>query len=78
MGKVIGVGAVITDSQEGRLLQSDATTEARVLLTELLQIAYSGRKTQEEALVLLSMQTPKQPVISVVSLCFASRARTTS
>ena len=31
----------------------------------ILEIAYSGRKTQEEALVLLGAQTSKQPVISV-------------
>ena len=76
MGKVINVGAVITDSQEGRLLQSDANTEAQEFLTEVLQIAYSGRETQDEALVLLGMQTPKQPVISVVSPRFASRTCT--
>ena len=42
-----------------RFLQSDATTEARELLTELLEIAYSGRKTQEEALALLGAQISK-------------------
>ena len=41
------------DSQERRLLQSDATTEAWELLTELLEIAYSSIKMQEEELVLL-------------------------
>ena len=46
-------GPIITDSRERRLLQSDATTEALELLTELLEIPYNGRKTQEEALVLL-------------------------
>ena len=69
-------GPIITDSREKRLLQSDATTEARELLTELLEIACSGRKTQEEAPVLLGAQTPKQPVIICRSPSFASRART--
>ena len=58
-------GPIITGSREGRLLQSDATTEARELLTELLEIAYSGRKTQEEVLVLLGAQISKTAVISV-------------
>ena len=69
-------GPIITDSRERRLLQSDATTEARELLTELLEIAYSGRKTQEEALVLLGTQISETASYICRSPCFASRART--
>ena len=37
-------GRIIADSRERRLLRSDANTEARELLTELLATAYSGKK----------------------------------
>ena len=53
-----------------------ATTEARELLTELLEIAYSGRKTQEEALALLGAQISETASCICRSPCFASRART--
>ena len=62
--------------RERRLLQSNATTEARELLTELLEIAYSGGKTQEEALALLGAQISKTASYICRSPCFASRART--
>ena len=69
-------GPIITGSRERRLLQNDATTEAREFLTELLQIAYSGRKTQEEALALLGAQISETASYICRSPCFASRART--
>ena len=59
MGKVIDVGTVAPSLRvrgRGDFLQNDATTEARELLTELLEIAYSGRKTQGEGLALLGAQ----------------------
>ena len=61
-------------SREGRLLQSDATTEARELLTELLEIAYSGRKTQEEVLVLLDADS-KTTKIQNIHISVEVRAR---
>ena len=60
------------DLWERRLLQSDATTEARELLIELLDNPYSCRKMQEE-LVLLGAGFK---TASYISLCFASRERT--
>ena len=67
-------GPIITGSREGRLLQSDAITEVRELLTELLEIAYSGIKTQEEVLVLLGGQISKTASYICKSPCFALRA----
>ena len=67
-------GRIIADSRERRLLHSDANTEARELLTELLATAYSGRKSQEEALVLLGAESKTASYICR-SPCFASLQR---